>query len=141
MILLDTNVVSALLRPEWEPMVVEWLNGIADLDLCTTSVTLFELRFGIARLPSSRRKTKLAADVTLVLGRILGNRVLPFDDKAAVAAADLRARRFRAGKPIDVADTQIAGIALANRTPIATRNTRHFADLAIEVVDPWATRP
>lgn len=140
MILLDTNVVSALLRPEREPLVVDWLNGFADTDLCTTSVTLFELRFGIARLPSSRRKTKLVADVNLVIDQILGNRVLPFDDKAAVAAADLRARRFRAGRPIDVADTQIAGIALANHTPIATRNTRHFADLAVEVVDPWATR-
>jgi predicted nucleic acid-binding protein len=138
MILLDTNVLSALLRPEQDIVVVNWLNRFDDTDLCTNAVSVFELRFGIARLPNSKRKSKLAGDLAIVLDEVLGNRVLTFNGEAAVAAADLRARRSRAGQSIDIADTLIAGIALANGYPIATRNGRHFADLAIDVIDPWA---
>ncbi len=138
MILLDTNVLSALLRLEREPTVVDWLNTLDETDLCTAAVSVFELRFGIERLPASRRRSKLDADFGIVLAHVIGNRVLPFDRDSAVAAAGLRARRGRSGKTIDVLDTQIAGIAIANECAVATRNVRHFADLAIELIDPWA---
>ena len=141
MILLDTNVVSALLRPEQEPKIVYWLNDISEGELCTSAVTLFELRFGIERMPASRRRAKLAADVDLIVEHILGNRVLGFDDRAAAAAASLRVRRKRSGGTIEVADTFIAGIAIAHACRIATRNRRHFSGLALEVIDPWAAVP
>jgi toxin FitB len=137
MILLDSNVLSALLRPEQDPLLVDWLDGLSEDDLCTSAICLFEVRFGIDRLPASKRKSKMQSDLGLVLTHIIANRVLPFDVVAALAAANLRANRRKAGKSADVPDTLIAGVAVANNCAIATRNVRHFAGFTIDVINPW----
>lgn len=137
MIILDTNVLSALMRSAPDLAVVAWLDRQAPESLWITSITLFETRFGLALLPSGRRRRALERSFTLLLEEDLENRVLDFDAGAVTAAATLAAARQRAGRPADMRDTQIAGIAIARRATLATRNVRHFPDLTVPVVDPW----
>lgn len=139
MILLDTNVVSALMRDHPEPAVVHWLDQQAGESIWTTSITVFEVRMGLALLPAGRRQRALQALFEELLTLDLAHRVLDFDSAAASQAAELAARRQRAGRPVDMRDTQIAGIALARRAAVATRNLRHFADLEVPVLDPWVS--
>jgi predicted nucleic acid-binding protein len=136
-IILDTNVLSALMRTTPEQAVVAWLDRQPVESVWITSVTLFEALLGLALLPAGRRRRTLDAAFASLLKEDLENRVLDFDAAAAREAAVLAARRQKAGRPVDVRDTQIAGIALARRATLATRNVRHFEDLAIQVVDPW----
>ena len=119
--------------------VVGWLDRQPAESIWITSVTLFEARLGLALLPDGKRRTALASAFARLLEEDLQNRVLDFDTGAAIEAAELAARRQRAGRPFDIRDTQIAGIALARRATLATRNARHFADLKINVIDPWQT--
>jgi predicted nucleic acid-binding protein len=98
---------------------------------------LFEARLGVAIVPKGRRRNTLEAALDALLEDDLEDRVLDFDDAAAIEAATLAAERRRAGRTVDVRDTLIAGIALARRATLATRNTRHFRDLHVKVVDPW----
>ena len=135
MIILDTNVLSALMRSTPDAAVVAWLDRQAAESVWTTSVTVFEVRFGLALLPAGRRALALAFE--RLIEEDLDRRVLDFDDAAAAEAARLAAARQRAGHPVDLRDTLIAGIALARRAAIATRNVRHFADAKMTVVDPW----
>jgi predicted nucleic acid-binding protein len=137
-ILLDTNVISETTRSVPDPVLVEWLNRQAPVDLWTTSITVFEVRFGIARMPEGAKRRALSALTDKVIHEILGARVAPFDEAGAAAAARLAAERQSKGRSIDIRDTMIAGIALARRAAIATRNVRHFADLDIPVIDPWS---
>ena len=137
MIILDTNVLSEVMLQEPDAAVVDWLDRQAAESLWLTSVTVFEVRLGLALLPAGRRRRALEQAFALLLADDLENRILDFDSAAAVAAATLAATRARAGRPSDMRDTQIAGIALARRATLATRNVRHFADLAVPVVDPW----
>lgn len=137
MIILDTNVLSTLMRAEPETSVVAWLDRQPAESVWITSITLFEARLGLALLPAGRRRQALQAAFAELLEQDLENRVLDFDSAAATEAATLAATRQRAGRPVDMRDTQIAGIALARRATLATRNVRHFADLQIPVVDPW----
>lgn len=137
MIILDTNVLSALMRTTPESSVVAWLDRQPPESVWITSVTLFESRLGLALLPKGRRRQALEAAFAQLLKEDLENRVLDFDSAAAVEAASLAAERQKAGRPVDMRDTQIAGIALARRASLATRNGRHFRDLRIPVVDPW----
>lgn len=139
MIILDTNVLSALMREEPEPAVIRWLDQQAAESIWITSLTLFEAQLGIALLPKGKRKTALEAALTTLLQTDLENRVLDFDSSAALEAAALAAVRQRAGKPVDMRDTQIAGIALARRATLATRNVKHFKELKVPVIDPWTT--
>ena len=103
-----------------------------------TSITLFEAYLGLALLPSGRRRQTLEAAFARLLQEDLENRVLDFDSAAATEAASLAAARQKNGRPVDLRDTQIAGIALTRRATLATRNVRHFRDLRILIVDPWA---
>lgn len=137
MIVLDTNVLSALMLSEPDARVITWLDRCAPESVWTTAVTVFEIRFGLEILPAGRKRKRLEAAFELALREDFQERILAFDESAAVAAARLAARRRRAGKSVDVRDTQIAGIATARRATLATRNARHFADLEVEVVDPW----
>jgi len=137
LIILDTNVLSALMQAAPQPKVVTWLDRQPPESVWITSITVFEARLGLALLPSGRRRQALETALTQLLTEDIENRVLPFDDAAAVEAAALAAKRQRAGRPVDFRDTQIAGIALARRATIATRNIRHFADLAGRIVNPW----
>ena len=137
MIILDTNVLSALMRKAPDPAVVGWLDRQPAESIWITSVTLFEARLGLALLPEGKRRATLVSAFARLLEEDLENRVLDFDTAAAIEAAELAAQRQRAGRPVDIRDTQIAGIALARHAVLATRNTRHFADLKIKVIDPW----
>lgn len=137
MIILDTNVLSALMRLEPDTAVVGWLDGQVAESIWITSITLFEARFGLALLPDGVRRQQLTARFDDLLASDLENRVLLFDQPAARQAADLAARRQRAGRPVDIRDTFIAGIALARKARIATRNIRHFDDLPSAVINPW----
>ena len=138
MIVLDTNVLSALMQRRPDPRVVDWLDRQPVADVWTTTVTLFEARYGIQLLPPGQRRDRLVAAFEEALAEELEGRVLAFDAPAAAAAAELAAARRAAGRPVDVRDTLIAGIARARRAAIATRNVRHFEGCGVEVVDPWA---
>jgi toxin FitB len=140
MIILDTNVLGALMRTDPEPRVVAWLDRQPAESVWITSITLFEARFGIAVLPSGRQRQTLEAAFVRLLKEDLENRVLDFDSAAATEAASLAATRRKDGRQVDMRDTQIAAIALARHATLATRNVRHFMDLMISLVDPWAAQ-
>ena len=141
MIILDTNVLSALMRKTPDAAVVAWLDRQPAESVWITSVTLFESRLGLALLPKGRRQQVLEATFDRLLKEDLENRVLDFDSAAAIEAAALAAERQKAGRTVDIRDTQIAGIALARHATLATRNVRHFQDLKIRVIDPWDPIP
>jgi predicted nucleic acid-binding protein len=136
-IILDTNVLSGLMRRVPDAAVVAWLDRQPAESIWITSVTLFEAHLGIALLPDGKRRSALESAFARVLEQDLQNRVLDFDRAAAVQAAGLAAQRSKAGKPVDIRDTQIAGIVLARRAILATRNVWHFSDLEVTIVDPW----
>ena len=137
MIILDTNVISALMMSEPDSRVIAWLDQCPPESVWTTAVTVFEIRFGLEILATGRKRKRLEVAFELALRDDFQARVLSFDDSAAVAAARLAAQRRSEGKPVDIRDTQIAGIATVRRATLATRNTRHFEDLEVEVVNPW----
>jgi predicted nucleic acid-binding protein len=136
-IILDTNVLSTLMHRAPDASVVAWVDRQPPESVWITSITLFETRLGLALLPAGRRRQTLQAAFAQLLEQDLENRVLDFDSAAATEAAALSAERQRIGRPVDMRDTQIAGIALARRATLATRNVRHFADLKVPIVDPW----
>lgn len=138
MIILDTNVISALMQQQSDPVVVAWLDEQPAESIWITSITLFEARYGISLLMQGQRKADLQHRFDLLLQEDLEDRVLPFDDYAAAHAAELAAQRKERGRPVDMRDTFIAGIALAKRATVATRNLPHFDDLTVAVIDPWA---
>ena len=135
MILLDTNVVSALMAQD--PRVIDWLDAQPVESMWLPSVVLFETEFGLAMLPRGRKRKGLEEGFAALLSEDLGGRIAAFDAAAARAAAGLAAERRRRGRPVDTRDTQIAGIALARRATPATRNLRYFNDLPTPVVSPW----
>ena len=137
MIILDTNVLSTLMNSRPDVAVVAWLDRQPTESIWITSITVFESRLGLALLPGGRRRQLLEAAFEQIVAVDLDDRVLDFDRGAAAAAAALAAYRQRAGKPVDMRDTQIAGIAVSRRATLATRNVRYFADLQVPVVDPW----
>lgn len=137
MIILDTNVLSALMRTPPEAVVVAWLDQQSADAIWITTVTLFETRLGLSLLPDGRRRQILETAFARLLDAELNNRVLPLDSAAALHAATLAAERQRAGRPVDIRDTLIAGIALARGATLATRNIRHFQRLTVPVVNPW----
>ena len=138
MIILDTNVLSALMRPDPDLPVLQWLDLQAPQSIWISSITLFESRLGLALVPDGRRRRALESAFARLLEEDIENRVLPFDSDAALQAATLAAERQRTGRPVDIRDTQIAGIAQARRATLATRNLRHFEGLTIPVLNPWA---
>jgi hypothetical protein len=137
MIILDTNVISGLMQSEPSPELARWLDAQPRISIWTSTVTVMEIRYGLAIMPAGRRRTMRMAEFERLLQNDLEDRVLAFDHVAAEHAASLLAVRYRAGKPRDYRDTMIAGIALAQHATLATGNTRHFDDLTVPVVDPW----
>jgi predicted nucleic acid-binding protein len=136
-IVIDTNVLSALMREAPERPVVDWLDRQAAESIWITSITVFEARLGIALLPKGKRRQALAAAFSKLMIEDLEGRVLDFDQPAAEAAAELAAGRQRQGQSIDMRDTQIAGIVVARRAEFATRNVKHFSVLNVAVINPW----
>ena len=137
MIILDTNVLSALMRTRPDPAVVAWLDRQPPESIWITSITVFEAHLGLRLLSKGARQRALEATFARLVEEDLEGRVLDFDRAAAAAAASLAATRQKAGRPVDMRDTQIAGISLARHATLATRNVRHFADLTVPIVDPW----
>lgn len=137
MILLDTNVLSAMMRVADEPAVEQWLDAQPIESIWTTTITVFEVRFGLTLLEKGRRRALLETAFARAIGDVLDGRVLPFDQAAAEAAAELASERQRSGKRMDIRDVQIAGIVRARMAKLATRNTRHFKDVGIPLIDPW----
>jgi predicted nucleic acid-binding protein len=137
-IVLDTNVVSALMRRDPDRVVVAWLDGLPAESVWTTAITVFEVRLGLELLAAGRRRRLLEEAFDQALAEDFEERVLPFDESAARAAGRLAAALHRAGRTPDVRDVQIAGIAAARRADLATRNVRHFEGLGVTLVDPWA---
>lgn len=120
--------------------MLRWLDTCAAEDVWIPAIAVMELRYGVALPPLGRRRDDLAAMLDAVLAEDFGGRIAPFDHAAAEATATLMSTRRQQGRPMDLADTMIAGIALAHRATLATRNLRHFADLAVPVVNPFAAR-
>ena len=137
MIILDTDVLSALMANAPDRAVVQWLDRQPADSVWITTVTLFEVHYGIAKLPAGRRRRELQSSIETMVADYLENRILDFDGAAAGEAAALAAARDRKGRPVDARDTFIAGIALARRATLATGNVRHFGELAVPVIDPW----
>lgn len=136
-VLLDTNVVSELMRKVPDPAVALWAAGQPLEDLFFSAVGEAELRYGAAILPTGQRQETLVSDIERMLSEAFGNRILPFDSGAARAYADIAARRRSAGRPVAPADCQIAAIARSRSMALATRNVRDFENADIKVVDPW----
>ena len=136
-VLLDTNVVSELIRKTPDPAVEAWAAGHALEDLYFSAVSEAELRYGAAILPAGRRRASLVSDIERMLSDAFDGRVLPFDSTAARAYADIAAMRRSAGRTVPPADCQVAAIAQSRDMAVATRNVRDFEDIDIEIVNPW----
>lgn len=137
MIVLDTNVISELARQTPDPGVLSWLDSLDISEVATTAVTAAELRYGVARLPEGHRKRELTVVIRGILTEDFHGRVLPFDERASARYADIVAGRERIGRPIGVADAQIAAISRDVGATLATRNTADFEETGIELIDPW----
>lgn len=138
MIILDTNVVSALMMSQPDAAVIDWLDQQVPESVWVTSITVFEARYGLGLLPAGRRRRQLMNAFESLLQEDLEGRVLGVDARAAACAADLAASRKTSGRSVDVRDTLIAGVAVAHAACLVTRNLRHFKDLPTPVIDPWA---
>lgn len=136
MIILDTNVLSAIMRPVPDPQVLAWMNQQPRTSLWTTSVTVLELRFGVQIMPPGRRQSALVQALAAAMEKV-EHRVAPFDLSAAQHAADLAALRKKQGRPGEFRDTMIAGIVLAYNASLATGNTAHFQDIQARIINPW----
>jgi predicted nucleic acid-binding protein len=136
-ILLDTNVVSAVMQKHPEPAVLQWLNDQSSAEIWLPSVVVFELRYGAAIHPDPGRRRLLQDGVQALLDQLIQERVASMDALAAQRAALLAAARRAKGRVVDLRDTLIAGIALACEAQLATRNVRHFEDTTISLINPF----
>jgi len=137
MIVLDTNVLSELLRPLPDARLVAWLAAQDGATVYFTTVGEAELRYGLALLPEGKRRTALAQAVQEILVEDFRDRILVFDSAAANAYAHIAASRRAAGRPMSQLDCQIAAIARIQGAALATRNTADFQACGIELIDPW----
>lgn len=137
MIILDTNVVSEPLRPAPAPEVVVWLDDQIIETLHLTAISVAELRFGVAALPSGRRQRSLREALEDAVLPLFAGRVLAFDEPAALAYADLRARARAHGRAIATVDAYIAAIATAHGFAVATRDVSPFESVGVPVVNPF----
>jgi predicted nucleic acid-binding protein len=137
MIILDTNVLSALMYQVPDQHVVAWLDRQPRTSIWTTSITILEIQFGLQVIATGKRRSALVHAFEVLLEKI-SLRVVPFDIAAAKQAGDLMAFRQNKGRPGDLRDTMIAGIVLAQHATLATRNTAHFDDIPATLVNPWS---
>ena len=139
MIILDTNVISEMMRPAPAPGVVAWLNEQDASRLFLTAVTVGEIRYGLRVLPVGRRRRGSEEGFERILAAAFAGRILPFDGAAANRYGELMGSRKEIGRPLGLPDGQIASIAWATGSAIATRNVRHFVDCGVEIVNPFET--
>ncbi len=140
MILLDTNVLSELMRPAPSARVVAWVAAQAPRSLYVTSVTQAEILYGVLLLPGGRRRASIEAAAAAMFETDFAGRVLPFGGEAAVFYAHIAAERRRGGRPISHFDAQIAAIARTTGATVATRNLSDFEECGVDLADPWADR-
>jgi toxin FitB len=141
MIILDTNVISELMRAKPEPVVLDWFRVRSLLEMATTTINVAEIRRGLAGLPFGRRRRDLEVTFNSLAARGFANRVFDFDASAADVYGDLSVERERAGRPLEGFDGLIAAIAKSRGLPIATRNGNDFEGCGIDVIDPWRALP
>ena len=139
MLLLDTNVVSELMRATPEAKVLAWVDEQRASSLFLSAISQAEVLYGIALLPEGRRKQGIAEAADLAFTRYFFGRILPFDSAAAGAYAAIALERRAIGRPIAQIDAQIAAIARSRGATLATRNTGDFEDCGIDVIDPWTS--
>jgi toxin FitB len=137
MILLDTNILSELMRPAPAPEVEAWLGAQPSTGVFISAVTEAELRFGLALLPDGDRRNQLAEAIEGMLAEDFAARILPFDSAAASAYARIAAARRKAGRPIAQFDAQIASIAASRNAMLATRNVGDFEGCGVQLFNPW----
>jgi len=140
MIVLDTNIISELLLPAPEPVVVHWLAQQPSAAIFTTTITEAEILYGVRLLPDGRRRRDLEAAILPIFAQDLAGRVLPFDREAADIYSVIATERRRAGRPISQFDAQIASIALSRGASLATRNVSDFEGVGLTIVNPWTSR-
>jgi toxin FitB len=137
-IVVDTNVVSELMKAEPSSAVEAWISGRGVRDLRTTAITVAEVLYGIERFPGGRRKSALRRAAVEVFSQFAGE-ILPFDAAAATFYAEIVDLRDRGGAPISGFDAQIAAICRSHDASLATRNVIDFAGVGVELVDPWTS--
>ncbi len=136
-LLIDTNVISEMMRQPPERAVQRWLDLQIETSTWITSVNILEVRAGILLLPVGKRRQLLGEAFDLFLSETIAGRILPFDLAAAESSAIFTSERIRRGFNKETRDTQIAGIVASRRATLATRNVRDFEDLDIRIVNPW----
>jgi hypothetical protein len=137
MIVLDTNVVSAMMRPSPEPSVIDWLNRQETAALYLSTITLAEIGYGLQVMPGGKRRRSLEERFEKFVATGFAHRVLGFDVHAAKLYGEVMGRRKALGRPMGILDGQIASIARANAFAIATRNVRDFEECGLDVVNPF----
>ena len=137
MIVLDTNVVSEMMRPTPDATAKQWLNAQLTEELWLNSIVVAELLFGVARMPEGAKKQRLTQTSKEIVEQNFADRILSFDLNAAAAYAEISARCMAKGRPIDMADAQIAAICWVQDAQLATRNTKHFEGLGLSLINPW----
>ena len=137
MIVLDTNAISELMCPRPDAGVLRWIDRQPIRSIWTTTVTLYEIRAGLLSMPAGKKQASLKDFVDKWLDQVLERRILDFDTAAAEKAAELEAAGVKTGRMREPRDTMIAGIVLASHAKLATRNVKHFEDIAASVVNPW----
>jgi predicted nucleic acid-binding protein len=136
-IVLDTNVLSEVLKPAPADTVLRWLADQPPAAVFTTTITLAEILYGLEVLPEGKRRSRLLTAIERMFAEQFDGRILPFDEEAARLFAAIAASRFAAGRPISQSDAMIAAIARSHRAAVATRNTSDFERCGVRVVNPW----
>ncbi|HTB95361.1 MAG TPA: type II toxin-antitoxin system VapC family toxin [Terracidiphilus sp.] len=139
MIVLDTNVVSELMKPSPSPAVVAWMSSQSADEIFTTSITIAEVLYGLELLPRGKRRDQLSQQAEAMFSEDFPHGILPFDEAAARLFALIAATRRTRGRPISSQDAQIASIVRANGATLATRNTDDFEGCGLRVINPWRT--
>ena len=138
MIVVDTNVLSEVLRPAPEPRVLAWLTTKPRSALFTTSITRAEILYGVRLMPEGRRRDALVEAVQAIFDEDFAGQVLSFDNDAADCYAEIAAGRRSAGRPISQFDAMIAAVARSRGATLASRNGKDFVDCGVTLIDPWS---
>ncbi|MCP9910740.1 type II toxin-antitoxin system VapC family toxin [Cyanobium sp. BA20m-p-22] len=137
MILLDTNVISELMRPKPNPGVLGWADGLDPEAVAITAMNEAEILHGLARLPAGQRQLRLQLSWEALVAELFSGRIWPFSSEAAHWYAEVLRRRERLAQPMATADAVIAATALANGVPLATRDVHDFAEIGLMLINPW----
>ncbi len=137
MIVLDTNIISEFMLAVPDARVARWLDRQPRMSIWTSSINLYEIRAGLLAMPAGKRRAGLESHFEQILQVAIQDRILQFDTESAERAAELSAVCRRLGRPVEIRDNLIAGIVLASHAKLATRNVKHFEEIAASLVNPW----